>query len=166
MSRSPRRKSIAASPLSAREVGSRLSSVGGENAGRAAIASPPSARTGLTRIVDATGYSLSGLQAAVRSETAFRQEACVAAVLLPLAFWIGQSRVDTALLVGSVFLVLIVELLNSAIEAAVDRVSLDRHELSKRAKDLASAAVFLALLLCAGLWISALWNCAEARVHT
>ncbi len=129
-----------------------------EIADEPAVNGPERGRTGLARIARAAGYSLAGLRAAIRSETAFRQEVGVAVVLLPLAFWVGQSWVQTALLIGSLFLVLIVELLNSAIEAAVDRVSLDRHELSKRAKDFASAAVFLALLLCAGLWSSALWQ--------
>ena len=79
-------------------------------------------------------------------------------MLLPLSFWVGGSWVEVALLAGSVLLVLIVELLNSGIEAAIDRVSFEIHDLSKRAKDLASAAVFLSLLLCAGIWIAALWH--------
>ena len=79
-------------------------------------------------------------------------------VLVPAAFWVGRSWVETALLAGSVVLVLIVELLNSGIEAAIDRVSFELHELSKRAKDLASAAVMLSLLLCAGIWAAAIWH--------
>ena len=79
-------------------------------------------------------------------------------VLAPLAFWLGRDWVEVALLLGTLLLVLIVELLNSAVEAAIDRVSLERHELSKRAKDLASAAVFIALMLCGGVWLAALWQ--------
>ena len=118
---------------------------------------PSEGRTGLDRIVKAAGYSLSGLRAAYRGERAFRQEIGLAMCLLPLSVVVGRTWVETALLAGSVMLVLIVELLNSAIEAAVDRVSLELHELSKRAKDIASAAVMLSLLLCAGIWCTALW---------
>ncbi|HWH74622.1 MAG TPA: diacylglycerol kinase [Methylibium sp.] len=115
-------------------------------------------RTGLDRIVRATGYSLEGLRLAYRGESAFRQEVWAAAVLLPAALWLGRSWVEVALLAGSVLLVLIVELLNSGIEAAIDRVSYELHDLSKRAKDLASAAVMLSLLLCATVWAAALWH--------
>ena len=121
-------------------------------------ANPHKGRTGLDRVLRATSYSLAGLHTAVRSESAFRQELALAALMLPLAFWIGQGWVEVALLAGSVWLVLIVELLNSGIEASIDRVSLELHELSKRAKDLASAAVFLSLLMCGAIWISALWH--------
>ena len=92
------------------------------------------------------------------TETAFRQEAIAALVLLPLSLWVGQSWIECALLAGSVLLVLIVELLNSGIEASIDRVGLQWHQLSKRAKDLGSAAVLLSLLLCIGIWSSALWH--------
>jgi diacylglycerol kinase (ATP) len=119
---------------------------------------PHKGRTGLDRIVHAAGYSLQGLSAALRHESAFRQEAALAAVMLPAAFWVGRTWVEVALLVGSVMLVLIVELMNSAVEAVVDRVSFELHELSKRAKDIGSAAVMLALLLCAGVWATALWQ--------
>jgi diacylglycerol kinase (ATP) len=119
---------------------------------------PQKARDGWNRIVLATGYSLAGLGAAWRHESAFRQECLLALVLWPVAMWLGRSWVETALLAGSVMLVLIVELLNSAIEAAVDRVSPDLHPLSKRAKDLGSAAVMLAIVTCALLWASALWR--------
>ena len=119
---------------------------------------PHKGRTGLDRVVRATGYSLEGLRAAYRHESAFRQEFWLAMVLLPLALWVGRGWVETALLAGSVLLVLIVELLNSAIESAIDRISLDTHDLSKRAKDIGSAAVFLALLLCAGIWLAAVWH--------
>lgn len=115
-------------------------------------------RTGVSRLVHATGHSLEGLQTAFRAETSFRQEAWASLVLVPASLWLGRGWLEVAVLAGSVFLVLIVELLNSAIETAVDRVSLELHELSKRAKDLASAAVFLSLLLCAGVWSAALWQ--------
>jgi len=124
----------------------------------APMSNPHKGRTGLNRILRATGYSVDGLATAYRGESAFRQEFWLAAVLLPLSFWVGGSWVEVALLAGSVLLVLIVELLNSGIEAAIDRVSFEIHDLSKRAKDLASAAVFLSLLLCAGIWIAALWH--------
>ena len=82
----------------------------------------------------------------------------LAVILLPSAFWLGRSWVEVALLAGSVLLVLIVELLNSSIEAAIDRISFEMHDLSRRAKDLASAAVLLSLLLCGGIWLAALWQ--------
>lgn len=119
---------------------------------------PHKGRTGLERIVRAAGYSMAGLTSAYRGESAFRQEFWLAAVLLPMSFWIGRGWVEVSLLAGSVLLVLIVELLNSSIEAAIDRVSFEIHDLSKRAKDLASAAVFLSLLLCGGIWAAALWH--------
>ncbi|MEW6098661.1 MAG: diacylglycerol kinase [Pseudomonadota bacterium] len=115
-------------------------------------------RTGLVRILFATRHSVAGLRAAYMGENAFRQEVWAASVMLPLALWLGQGWVEKALLMGTVLLVLIVELLNSAIEATVDRVSMELHELSKRAKDLASAAVFLSLVLCGGVWVAALWH--------
>lgn len=90
--------------------------------------------------------------------SAFRQEMAVAAVLLPAAWWLGRNWVEVALLSGSVLLVLVVELLNSAVEATVDRISFDLHDLSKRAKDYGSAAVLLALLLTAGIWCAALYQ--------
>jgi diacylglycerol kinase (ATP) len=123
-----------------------------------AMSNPHKGRTGLDRIIRAAGYSAEGLSAAYRTESAFRQETWLAAVLLPLAWWLGRSWIEVALLAGSVLLLMIVELLNSAIEATVDRVSFDMHELAKRAKDYGSAAVSLALLLCAAVWLSALWN--------
>lgn len=122
---------------------------------------PHKGRTGLDRIVRAAGYSMHGLQAAVRHESAFRQEAVLAAIMLPAGVWLGRNWLERALLLGTVVLVLVVELLNSGIEAVVDRVSFEPHELSKRAKDYGSAAVMLALLLCAGVWTAALWT----RVH-
>jgi len=122
------------------------------------MSNPHKGRTGIDRIVRATGYSLAGLVAAYRGESAFRQEFWLAAVMLPVAFWLGRSWVEVALLGGSVLLVLIVELLNSGIETAIDRVSFEIHDLSKRAKDLASAAVLLSLLLCGSVWSAALWQ--------
>lgn len=121
------------------------------------MSNPYKGRTGFDRVVRATSYSLQGLATAYRGESAFRQEAWFAAVLLPVAFWVGRSWIEVAMLAGSVLLVLIVELLNSGIEAAIDRVSFELHDLSKRAKDLASAAVFLSLVLCGGIWAAALW---------
>jgi diacylglycerol kinase (ATP) len=123
---------------------------------------PQKARVGWTRIVHATGYSLAGLGAAWRHESAFRQECILAIVLIPVAVWIGRTWIETALLAGSIMLVLIVELLNSAIEAVVDRVSPDLHPLSKRAKDIGSAAVMLAIVTCALLWLAALWHLGSA----
>ena len=120
-------------------------------------ANPQKARTGFDRLWHATGYSLAGLQAGWE-EKAFRQEAVAAFVLLPCAFVLGQNWVQVALLVASVLGVLIVELLNSGIEAAIDRIGPEWHALSKRAKDMGSAAVLLALLLCAGIWAAALWQ--------
>ena len=98
-----------------------------------------------------------GLRAAW-GETAFRQEALAAVVLLPLSLWLGQNWVEVALLAGSVVLLMIVELLNSGIEAAIDRIGPEWHALSKRAKDMGSAAVLLSLLLCAGIWLAALYQ--------
>ena len=112
-------------------------------------------RTGLNRVLHAGGYSIQGLQAGW-GETAFRQEAILAMAMLPLAFWLGQTWVETALLAGSVILVMIVELLNTGIESAIDRIGPEWHDLSKRAKDMGSAAVLLSLLLCAGIWLAAL----------
>lgn len=114
-------------------------------------------RTGLVRLCHAFGYSLAGLRAGWR-ETAFRQEALAALVMLPAAFWLGRSWVEVALLAGTVLLVMVVELLNTGIEAAIDRIGPEWHELSKRAKDMGSAAVLLSLLLCAGIWLAATWT--------
>lgn len=118
---------------------------------------PHKGRTGLTRVLFATRHSADGLAAAWHHESAFRQEGVLALAMLPLALWLGSTWLEQALLIGTVLLVLIVELLNSGIEAVVDRVSLDLHELSKRAKDYGSAAVLLSLLLCGAVWTSALW---------
>ncbi len=118
---------------------------------------PQKNRSGLNRIRHALGYSLEGLRAGWH-ETAFRQEVVAALVLLPLAFWLGQSWTETALLAGSVLLVMIVELLNTGIETAIDRIGPEWHDLSKRAKDMGSAAVLLSLLLCGGIWAAALYH--------
>ncbi len=119
---------------------------------------PHKGRTGIDRVIHAARYSVAGLKGAYDGESAFRQEFWLAVALVPLAFWLGRGWVEVALLAGSVMQVLIVELLNSAVEAAIDRISLELHELSKRAKDIGSAAVFLSLLLCAGVWCGALWQ--------
>lgn len=118
---------------------------------------PHKQRTGLNRLWHATSYSVAGLRAGW-GEKAFRQELCLAAVLLPLAFWLGNGWTETALLAGTVVLVLITELLNSGIEAAIDRIGPELHELSKRAKDMGSAAVLLSLLLCGATWAAALYQ--------
>lgn len=109
--------------------------------------------TGLTRIAKATRYSAQGLRAAWRHESAFRQESVIAAILLPVSFWLGSSATQTAMLIATLAIVLITELLNSAIEAVVDHVSPEHHELAGRAKDLGSAAVFVSLSLTACVWL-------------
>ena len=115
--------------------------------------SPYKGETGLRRILNAARNSLEGLAAAARHEDAFRQELLIAAVLLPFAFFVDVSAVERALLVGSILLVLIVELLNSAVEATVDRISFEDHHLAKRAKDIGSAAVMLALVNAGVVWL-------------
>ncbi|MGH8670243.1 MAG: diacylglycerol kinase [Burkholderiales bacterium] len=115
--------------------------------------SPYKGQTGLRRVVSATRNSIDGLAAAVRHEDAFRQELMLAAVLVPLGLWLGANGFERALLVASVLLVLVVELLNSAVEAAVDRISFDNHRLAKRAKDIGSAAVLLSLASAAIVWL-------------
>lgn len=117
-----------------------------------AAASPFKGKTGLRRLMNAFGYSLQGFSAAFKHEDAFRQEVFLAVVLIPLALYLGENRVEQALMITSVLLVLIVELLNSAIEAAVDHTSIERHPLAKQAKDIGSAAVFIALLIVAVVW--------------
>lgn len=117
---------------------------------------PQKDRVGLSRMWHATLYSADGLRAGW-GETAFRQEAICAMVLVPLAFWLGRTWVETALLAGSVILLMIVELLNTAIETAIDRIGPEWHDLSKRAKDMGSAAVLLSLLLSMGIWGAALY---------
>ena len=114
-------------------------------------------RAGLSRILHAGGYSLAGLRFGL-SETAFRQEAILACFMLPAAFWIGKNWLEISFLITVVVIVMITELLNTAIEKAIDRVGPEWHELSKIAKDLGSAAVLLSLLLCSGVWIAAVYS--------
>lgn len=114
--------------------------------------SPFKGKTGLPRLWNALRYSLQGLAAAFRHEAAFRQELLLALVLIPAALFVDAGSGAKALLIGSMLLVLVVEMLNSAIEAAVDRISLDNHELARRAKDFGSAAVFLSLVNVAAVW--------------
>jgi len=121
------------------------------------LVNPQKSRRGINRILHAGGYSIQGLRAGW-GETAFRQEAILGMVLVPLAFWLGRNWVETALLAGTVLLVMIVELLNTCVESAIDRIGPEWHDLSKRAKDMGSAAVLLSLLLCAGVWSAALWQ--------
>jgi diacylglycerol kinase (ATP) len=107
----------------------------------------------LRRVLNATHYSLAGLAAAVRHEDAFRMELILAVLLTPLALWLGHTGVERALLIGSLIIVLIVELLNSAVEATVDRISFENHRLAKRAKDIGSAAVMLSLVNAGVVWL-------------
>ena len=118
---------------------------------------PQKERKGLSRVWHATGYSMAGLRAGW-SETAFRQEAIAAVLLLPLSFWLGRTWLETAILAGSVVALMVVELLNTAIETAIDRIGPEWHDLSKRAKDMGSAAVLLSLLFCIGVWLAALYH--------
>jgi diacylglycerol kinase (ATP) len=113
--------------------------------------------TGLRRIVNASTFSITGLRAAWRHEASFRQEVLLCLVLLPAGLWLGQTAVERSLLIGSCLLVLIVELLNSAIEAVVDRIGLEPHPLAGQAKDLGSAAVLLSLVLVLVIWASIAW---------
>lgn len=121
------------------------------------MVNPQKNRKGLSRVWHATGYSIAGLRAGWH-ETAFRQEAIASIVLLPAAFWLGRNWVETVLLAGTVILIMIVELLNTGIETAIDRIGPEWHDLSKRAKDMGSAAVLLSLVLCAGTWAMALFQ--------
>ncbi len=109
-------------------------------------------QTGLQRVLNATGYSMAGLSVAFRGEAAFRQLVLLNLILIPLACWLEVSRGERALLVGVALLALIVELLNSAIEAAIDRISMELHPLSRQAKDMGSAAQFMALTLISVTW--------------
>jgi len=128
------------------------SAVSIEPAQQHAVESPFKGKTGLRRVLNAFGYSMAGLRAAYVCEDAFRQEVRLAVVLLPVAVLLPLSGIAKALMIGSVLLVLVTELLNSAIEAAVDRVSLEDHRLAKRAKDIGSAAVFIALCNVVCVW--------------
>lgn len=113
--------------------------------------------TGLTRVIHAFYYSMQGLAAAMRYESAFRQELVMFLVMLPLAFWLGQSALHYILLISSLLLVLIVELLNSAVEAVVDRIGAEHNELAGRAKDMGSAAVFISLANVVFVWALIAW---------
>jgi diacylglycerol kinase (ATP) len=115
--------------------------------------SPYKGKTGIARLFNAFKYSCAGIQEAYRNEDAFRQEVLLAVVLLPLAFWLKSEMFSRALMVACVLLLIIVELLNSAIEATVDRISLDDHNLAKRAKDIGSAAVLVTLLNLVVVWL-------------
>ena len=112
-------------------------------------------RRGINRVIHAFGYSMHGLRAGMQ-EPAFRQEAFLSFVLIPLAFYLGNNWVEISILAGSVVFVLIVELLNTGLESAIDRVGPQWHDLSKRCKDLGSAAVLLSILMCMGIWLAAL----------
>ncbi len=114
-------------------------------------------RTGINRLLHATGYSLQGLRAGW-GETAFRQEAIASVVLIPAAFWVGRSWLEIAALIAVVIFVMVTELLNTGIETAIDRIGPEWHDLSKRAKDMGSAAVLLSVLLCLGVWSAALYS--------
>jgi diacylglycerol kinase (ATP) len=114
---------------------------------------PSNNYTGLTRIIKASQYSWQGLCAAYRHEEAFRQELWASLILIPLGFWLGQNGVEKALLVGAVLLLPLVEIINSAIEAVVDRTGEEHHELAGRAKDMGSAAVAIAIVLLIVFWV-------------
>jgi diacylglycerol kinase (ATP) len=117
------------------------------------VESPHKGKTGLKRLWNAFGYSLAGFRAAYKHEDAFRQEIHLAVVLIPLALWLPASHIGKALMIASVLLLIIVELLNSAIEATVDRISLENHDLAKRAKDIGSSAVLVSLLNVVLIWV-------------
>ena len=112
---------------------------------------------GLQRIISAFGYTVAGFRACFMHEAAFRQELLLLALLIPLGLWLAEDGVERALLVGSLLLIPLVELLNSAVEAVVDRFGGASHELSGRAKDLGSAAVFVSFLLAVSVWLLVLW---------
>ncbi|WP_028994288.1 diacylglycerol kinase [Azonexus hydrophilus] len=114
-------------------------------------------KQGLVRLFNALGYSRDGLTAAWKNEAAFREEVLLAIVAIPLAIFLGETGVDRALMIGSVLLILIVEILNSGLEAVVDKASPEKHELAKRAKDMGSAAVLLSLVNAATVWACVLW---------
>jgi len=114
--------------------------------------SPYKGKTGIRRLVNAFGYSVAGTLAAFKHEDAFRQEVILSIILIPLAIYLGQSPVEQALMISSILLIIIVELLNSSVEATVDRISVKRHKLAKRAKDIGSAAVFFSLVNATVIW--------------
>lgn len=124
-----------------------------ENSNNQAVEeSPFKGKTGIKRLINAAGYSFEGFKAAFKHEDAFRQEVILTAIMVPLALYLEPAAISRALMIGSLLLVLIVELLNSAVEAVVDRVSIERHALAKRAKDIGSAAVFVALANVLMVW--------------
>lgn len=112
---------------------------------------------GIKRVIKATRYSYQGLRAALKHEAAFREEAILACVLIPLAVWLDVTQLERMLMIGTVLLVMVVELLNSAVEAVVDRIGSEQHELAGRAKDMGSAAVFVAMAICGYVWVEALF---------
>ena len=114
--------------------------------------SPYKGKTGFKRLINAFGYSIAGTLAAFKHEDAFRQEVILSAILIPLALYLGQTGIEQALMIASIILVIIVELLNSSLEATVDRISVKRHKLAKRAKDIGSAAVFFSLINATVIW--------------
>jgi len=114
--------------------------------------SPFKGKTGIKRLANAFTYSVAGTLAAFKHEDAFRQEVILSIVLIPLAIYLGQTAIEQALMISSILLIIIVELLNSSVEATVDRISVKRHKLSKRAKDVGSAAVFFSLVNAAVIW--------------
>lgn len=129
-----------------------------EHARQSALGHKPEPVGAVRRLIRALGFSLDGLRAAWRSEWAFRVDVVVFVMLVPLAGWLGRTGVERAILIGSLFLVLIAELVNSGIEAVVDRIGPDRHELSKKAKDLGSAVVLIALVNAGVVWLLILAN--------
>jgi len=114
--------------------------------------SPYKGKTGIKRLANAFTYYVAGTLAAFKHEDAFRQEVILSTILIPLAIYLGQTAIEQTLMISSVLLVIIVELLNSSVEATVDRISVKRHKLSKRAKDIGSAAVFFSLVNAAVIW--------------
>ena len=124
--------------------------------GKVTLAVPPK-RQGLSRIWHALRHSWAGL-AAVMQEAAFRQELLLSCLLIPAAWWVGQSWLETVVLMGACALVLLIEMLNTCVEITIDRIGTEWHPLSKRAKDIGSAAVLLSLLFCGGVWLSAIWR--------
>ncbi len=114
-------------------------------------------RSGIARILHATGYSVAGLRVGLK-EPAFRQEVLLACLLIPASFWLGRNWLETSFLIATLVIVMITELLNTGIERSIDRIGPEWHELSKTAKDLGSAAVLLSLILCSGVWAGALYS--------
>ena len=114
--------------------------------------SPYKGKTGIKRLFNAFKYSVAGTLAAFKHEDAFRQEVILSVILIPLAIYLGQAVIEQALMIGSILLIIIVELLNSSVEATVDRISIKRHKLAKRAKDIGSAAVFFSLVNASVIW--------------